>query len=293
MVEGVQAELPPTLSIGNVVTVALALYRQHLWAYLRLALIAHLWLLVPIYGWARFGALAAAIAHAAVAELMGTEHNLVDSQDHCLGRMWPLWGASILVFLIMVGLLLPISLFVVALGGLVRIISDNAPLWLVAGLVALLVLVGLGLLLGYVWVAFRLTVVGMPMVVEPGVGPLRGIERSIQLTGGSVLRLQGIVSVGFLVMLPFQVPVQAAVNVIQILLFAISTLSGALLSLLLPPFRLLLVPMTVVSFVLPALFSGALFLPFWQTMMATLYYDLRCRREGWTLAWPAGRGGEP
>ena len=37
------------LSIGNVVSAGVRLYRSHLKTYLKLALIAHLWALVPIW----------------------------------------------------------------------------------------------------------------------------------------------------------------------------------------------------------------------------------------------------
>jgi hypothetical protein len=49
---------PPSLmrqlSVGDVVTISLQVYQSNRKLYLRLALVAHLWLLVPLYGWANF-----------------------------------------------------------------------------------------------------------------------------------------------------------------------------------------------------------------------------------------------
>jgi len=45
-------------TVGNTITIAFAIYRNNLKRFLQLSLVAHLWLLVPIYGWARYLAIA-------------------------------------------------------------------------------------------------------------------------------------------------------------------------------------------------------------------------------------------
>ncbi|MEM8676611.1 MAG: hypothetical protein AAGF83_22525 [Cyanobacteria bacterium P01_G01_bin.67] len=39
-------------TVGNTITIAVAIYKQNWKRFLKLSLIAHLWLLVPVYGWA-------------------------------------------------------------------------------------------------------------------------------------------------------------------------------------------------------------------------------------------------
>ena len=46
-------------TVGDTITASVAIYKQNWRQYLKLSFIAHLWLLVPIYGWARYFAIAA------------------------------------------------------------------------------------------------------------------------------------------------------------------------------------------------------------------------------------------
>ncbi len=59
----------PDFTVGNTITVAIAIYKQNWKKYLKLSLIAHLWLLVPVYGWARYFAIAAWISKLSLNEL--------------------------------------------------------------------------------------------------------------------------------------------------------------------------------------------------------------------------------
>ena len=54
---------------GNTLTVSVAIYKQNWHQYLKLSVIAHLWLLVPVYGWARYFAIAAWISKLSFSEL--------------------------------------------------------------------------------------------------------------------------------------------------------------------------------------------------------------------------------
>ena len=57
------------LTIGNTVTASVALYKNQWQKFLKLSAIAHLWLLVPIYGWARYLAIAAWISQLSLQKL--------------------------------------------------------------------------------------------------------------------------------------------------------------------------------------------------------------------------------
>ena len=50
------------LTVGNTVTASVALDKNQWREFLQLSAIAHLWLLVPVYGWARHLAIAAWIS---------------------------------------------------------------------------------------------------------------------------------------------------------------------------------------------------------------------------------------
>lgn len=51
--------LPQDLTVADTITVSIALYKNRWKKYLKLSAIAHLWMLVPVYGWARHLAVAA------------------------------------------------------------------------------------------------------------------------------------------------------------------------------------------------------------------------------------------
>ena len=74
---------------------------------------------------------------------------------------------------------------------------------------------------------------------------------------------------GFVISLPITIAIQIASTIIQVVLGAIISFSPELLGSL--------------SFLLTILISiagGALMIPFWQSIKAVIYYDLRVRREG-------------
>ena len=62
-------------TVGNTITVAVAIYRNNFKKFLKLSLVAHLWLLVPIYGWARYFAIAAWISKLSFDELTNKINN--------------------------------------------------------------------------------------------------------------------------------------------------------------------------------------------------------------------------
>ena len=76
------------LSIGNVVSAGVRLYRSHLKTYLKLALIAHLWALVPIYGWAKYAAISGLISRLAFGELTYQPESVEEARSHVNPRFW-------------------------------------------------------------------------------------------------------------------------------------------------------------------------------------------------------------
>ena len=102
------------LSIGNVVSAALVLYRSHLKTYLRLALFAHLWILVPIYGWAKYFAISGLIARLAFGELVSKPESVTTARSYTNSRLWSFFRVAFQVGLMLlgiyIGLFIPIYL---------------------------------------------------------------------------------------------------------------------------------------------------------------------------------------
>ncbi|MEC4986148.1 MAG: DUF975 domain-containing protein, partial [Oscillatoria sp. PMC 1076.18] len=86
------------LTIGNIVNVSINLYRQNFKLYLRLALFAFLWLLVPLYGWAKFLANSALISRLTFNELIGKPETLKSARSYLKTRTWGFLFTTILVF---------------------------------------------------------------------------------------------------------------------------------------------------------------------------------------------------
>src|SRR4028118_2003715 len=105
------------LSVGNVVSASLRIYRDHFKSYFGLALVASLWVLVPIYGWAKYSAIAALISRLAFGEVRENPETVSDARRQVNPRMWSFLGAGILTFLIFFGVSLVGGIAMALLGG--------------------------------------------------------------------------------------------------------------------------------------------------------------------------------
>lgn len=249
-----QLTQPPTgpLSVGNVVSAGLRIYRDRFRPYFVLALRAYFWILVPVYGWAKFSSLSGQISRLAYTEVIEQPESVRDAYRQTNPQKWTFLLAGFLVGFIA---------FFTALG-----------LGIVFGLTALIfigfLLVPLYIFI-YIWVYSRISIAELPIAVEEGINAREAVARSWKLTKGSVLRLMGVYSIAFLITLPLSIVIQIVSTVIQILYAQIAPQDSAVLGIL---FFLIIL---AISFG-----SGALILPFWQAIKAVIYYDLRTRREG-------------
>ena len=254
------------LSVGNVVSAALRIYRDRFQSYFSLAFTAHLWLLVPIYGWAKYSAISALISRLAFGEVSENPETVSDARSQVNPRMWSFFSAGLLTFLIYLGVYLAGTIALVLVGvGAAAIFGQNATI--IGGL---LVAVGvIALLIIYIRILSRLLIVELPLAIENNHTASSAISRSWELTKGSVGRIQWIVFVAILVSLP--------VNIVSTLLTLL--VQGVLTKLLGSESSLYFLVYYIL--VLPLSFGfGALVLPFWQAIKAIIYYDLRSRKEG-------------
>lgn len=260
-----------TLSIGNVVTAGLRIYKDNFKLYYLIALKAYLWVIIPIYGWAKFAMLSGLISRLAFSEVNEQPETETEARSHVEPRLWNFFVTGLLVVLIVFGVILVGSI----IGGIIFYIlgvmfgqnTTGIVILVLLGIVAFLVF-----LFFYVWVFSRISITELPIAIEDIGDATKVIGRSWKLTKGYVGKLQLIFFVAFLISLPISIAMQIISYILQLLpMFLFSGDSGifALISGLIN---------------LALTFAGsALLIPFWQSIKAVIYYDLRARREGMGL----------
>jgi uncharacterized RDD family membrane protein YckC len=299
------------LSIGNVVNVGVELYKGHLKSYLAVATVAVLWIIFPfvalipiifllvnrssnitllslliliwfvflLYCLARSLATSALISRLAFTELIGQPESIRTARSYTESRKWSFLLAAFFLFLIFfaifVSLYLVVIIVIVGIVGVVvptleTPIGDN---WAVIGTVGIFSLIIASLLiLAFVWLFSRFAITDIPLAIEDDMTASGTIGRSWELTQRNVFRIFLISVVAFLITIPVQVVIQFGVTIIQQAAFIfVSSDSPAALS-----FSVLL------GYIL-GLVGSILLTPFWQSIRAIMYYDLRSRREGFGL----------
>ncbi|MBD2253725.1 glycerophosphoryl diester phosphodiesterase membrane domain-containing protein [Nostoc parmelioides] len=261
------------LSVGNVVSAGLRLYRSHLKDYFLLALKAYVWVLVPVYGWAKFYALTSLISRLAFGELVNQPESISSGERFVNSRLWQFLLAMLLLLLVGIG----IGLGVVILSILLGVVSaafvggvgqqGNPATYLVFILAAFVI--GIVAIVAILWLVTRFYLVDLPLAVEEGIEATSAIRRSWELTQGHVWRILLISFVGLLITIPIQIVVQIVITIVQAAFLPLINEGNTAFALLYA------VIVLVLSFG-----SGALLIPFWQSIKAVIYYDLRSRREG-------------
>jgi hypothetical protein len=262
------------LSVGNVVSTALVLYRSHFKTYLQLALKAHLWVLLPIYGWAKYVAISGMISRLAFGELASQPESVNSAHNYIKPRLWSFFRVAFQVSLMLLGIYIGLSIafyigvFLVGFGfGWVLTNLLGNPIITIIIIAILGILGFVGFIYGWLWFISRWFVAEVPLAVEESINGRESIDRSWKLTKNSVRRIQGVVQVAFLVTFPL---VGLTGYLPQILLLQLEAGSSLFLF------------VYFISF-LTSLGGGILLLPFWQALKAVVYYDLRNRREGMGL----------
>lgn len=260
------------LSVGNVVSAGLRLYRSHFKDYFLLALQAYVWLLVPVYGWAKFYAMTALISRLAFGELVNQPENIPSGQRYVNSRLWQFLLTMLLMFLLGMGIVFGIVLFSVFLGILSgAFVGGTGQLGnpTTIALIVLIIVVGILGTVALLWLLTRFYLVDVPLAIEDNVDGVSTIGRSWELTRGYVWRVLLISFIAFLIVLPIQIAVRIITSVIETIFRPLLQQGFGIYSLL------FFVLIMVLSFV-----SGALIAPFWHSIKAVVYYDLRSRREG-------------
>ncbi len=253
------------LSVGDVINGGIRIYRDHFKSYFGLAFIAYLWLLVPIYGWAKYSATLGLISRLAFGEVSEHPETVGDVRSEVNPRMWSFLGAGIVTGLILTGVYLAGSIAIGTLALPAFAISGQN--YLITGVLVAVAVIAFFIL--YLRVVSQLFIVELPLAIENNVTATSAISRSWELTKGSVSRILLIVFVGGLASLPIGILVQIVMGIVQVVF---GTVLGAESDAFVLAY--------IIAIIILSFLSGALIAPFWQAMKAIVYYDLRSRKEG-------------
>ncbi|BAZ28436.1 hypothetical protein NIES4074_08690 [Cylindrospermum sp. NIES-4074] len=280
------------LSLGDVVTAGFRLYRSHPKSYFFLSLRVALWSLLPILFFVPAGVLlylnaisnnnsplawlivvviglglyfyalgkslvnAATISRLAFGELVNQPETVKAAHRQVAPRLWNFVLTVVLLFVIF--LCLFIAFFVLMIIPLLNI------------------LLFFPAIASLQWLAARFFIVDALLAIEDNLDPTTTISRSWDLSKGYGWRIVLILIVALLITIPIQIVVQ---------LISRGILQPVIQPLILEPNNVS--TNTIVSFVIVyilvlglGLLVNAVVLPFWQTIKAVIYYDLRSRREG-------------
>lgn len=251
------------LSVGDVVSAGVRIYRSNLKRYLILVLRSYLWIFVPIYGWAKAAEISARISRLAYQELINQPETLPEAEQKTTPRLWNFFAAGLLLGLIYFGLYMAFLITLGILAVLTGVLAALTPaLGVIGGL--LIAVLAIAAIFVFIRVASRLFIYEVALAVEDQVDATTSLSRSWSLTKGSVGRIQWIWVVAFLITLIVNIPSQMIGAVLP---SGDGVDSGV-------------AAIAVLLFLVVSLGSSALIAPFWQVIKAVVYYDLRSRREG-------------
>ncbi len=280
------------LSIGNIVSTGLVLYRSNLKAYFFIALQAYLWILLPLIlfgvasgflvinrqypilllviafltllgGIGKYLTNSALISRLAYQELTGKPETESAARKQIDPKIWKFWGVSIIVSvqLFLIYLLTAIAFGIV--GGVIGFVLGGILGRLLTGfLITAIVVIAVVVVVS--WYFARWGIAELPLAIENNLTGGESIKRSWSLTENSALRVQGVFLIAFLV----TIPITAITTYVPQFIFAAATPGSTIFWI-----------GTAISFVF-SLLGSILVLPLWQTIKSATYYDLRTRREG-------------
>lgn len=269
------------LTIGNIITAALRLYLKQPRRYLVNSLVAHLWLLVPIYGWLKFAAASGRIARLFWLQIGDRTESKAECDLVIKSNFIKFWFIHLLVyFLFVVITVIAYISLVIAFVPIYLALNQTGQVYLInlteslqSGNTPLLNMILGGFLIGFF--AFfntifyaRVFLSELPLAVKPQTRMRQAVRQSWQLTTHYIRRVAAIIWLTWLLTVP------------------LALFLGFLLRYLVIPFVTLIAgyaSIESVIFLVPLVMlviQSLLTLPFWQAVKALTYYDLRNRKEG-------------
>ena len=295
------------LSVGNVVSAGLRIYRHNFGKYFRIAFLGYLWMFAPIviftvavaaiastiigqnsgsiglyvlilvvgivalaYSSARFSAMSGLLARLAYKEVNEQPETVAEASRHTKPRMWNFWIAGILNALILFAAGIAISIVLSIASAIIGAIAGQDGLTLSVIAMVVMVIIAILCLLQLVG---RLFLFELPLAVEDNVKAGGSIGKSWEISKGAVGRIQLILFVSFLITIPLFIVTNIISSIAQAIIGGVlGNISPELASVAL-----------IVLFVASGLISGSIMIPYWQSIKAVIYHDLKVRREGMGL----------
>lgn len=299
----------PSMSIGNVVSAGLRLYGTHLKQYLKIALTATGWALLPwlvlipplllslgmldtpgrlilmwlvvvlvwvfllVFCLAKSLMHTATIARLAYGELREQPETLKEVQAELAPRLWKFLRVWFFVVVLLFGVNIGVSFVQTFLGGVIGFLWRNEAI--AAAIAGILQLLGMGL---YLWFTARWSIPDVAMAVENNKNSTDSIIRSWELTEGSAFQVLSALFVAWLITLPLyaisMIPLFGSMIPLTQLGRDPNPNDGAYLQIM----GSFLIGVSLSS--LLSIFFGIFTVPFWQSVKTLIYFDLRNRREG-------------
>jgi hypothetical protein len=284
-----------TLSVGNVINAAVALYKSNFRDFFSLALRSVGWVVLAIVGlvpvvlvgffinnvgvtilatvaWlglfmfclAKSMASRGVVARIAYQQLISQKETLASASSQLANSHWKFLGLALWLWLFLTGVAILSYLALIVLGGVGVAVGMSIQNPLGDVLAAIFVIAGI---VAFVWIFLRFYsswfVAELPIAVERCAGGLDAIGRSRQLSAPFSSRILMIVLVAFLITLP---------------LSAVASIPG-LATIGQPPTSAAYLISQGVNLALSLLLELFL-MPFWQVIKSVVYFDLRSRLEG-------------
>lgn len=243
------------------------------------------WLLIFVYCWAKAWLNSALISRLGFYELINQPETPKVARKKIASQLWMFFLASVLLGLVLIGVYIAFSLifiifFVVLFAGITIVFAgmfqfgsmpqDPTFIGILTLLGILLYVVAILIFLGGVsWFYSRFFVLEVPIAVDSNINALKALGISWKLSQNNIRFVIRIISIAALVNLPLWTIVQGTSAVIQPLIVNWIT----------PDYNLLFVFSYLISFIV-GIIGNIVLLPFWQTLKAVTYYDLRSRKEG-------------
>ena len=280
--------LTQQFNIGNIVSLASYLYRSNFKKFSRLSLFAHLWLIVPIYGWAKFYAFAGLISRLAFSEINGEPESSKVAKIQIKKRFWQFLITAILVIFIC---LLQFFIFYIGISIIVGTIYGISAT--VFGAISqpinkanpfdntifriIIIPTAIAIYSSPLWFYSRFFITDLTLTIDD-TNSIVAIKRSRQLSKGLTWRIIAIILVSFVITLPIQI--------LGWLIYSIG------FNILIRLITLLLsgdwanenkMFISALSLIISILINGIILMPFWQSIKSVVYYDIICCREGFDL----------
>lgn len=270
------------LTIGDIVTIALRLYLQRLRQYWIHSLVAHLWLLVPLYGWFKFAALSGHIAQRFWYQLSEREAPEAAGDRVIASNFIRFWLIHLLIYLVFIA-----STVVIYIALVIALILFAGLIWLATRVNILdngtldsgsIITLGLGFLfigifaIGNTLAYSRLFLSELPLAISPQTKLGQAIGQSWRLSSKYTLKTASTLMTAWLMTVP-----------LALVLGALNTLIFRLGTSLVDDQAIADVAIALLFIALTTMAHSLMTLPFWQAVKVVTYQDLQNRQSGTDL----------